>query len=247
MVIPTYNERENLLPLAARILTTVPAIDILVVDDNSPDGTGDLADELASTDPRVSVLHRTAKNGLGPAYVAGFRWALERDYIRIVEMDADGSHRPEELPALLAAVAAGADLAIGARWIPGGRVVNWPWYRQLISRAGTFYARILLRSSLHDITSGYRAYRRSALESLHLSTLSAQGYAFQIELAWRIERQGRPIREVPITFVEREHGASKMTTRIVVEALTQVTRWGLFGSRMSRGGAFDAERHSDRA
>ncbi|RNE67319.1 polyprenol monophosphomannose synthase [Cryobacterium tepidiphilum] len=226
VVIPTYCERESLPALVTRLLAVTPAVDVLIVDDNSPDGTGDLADEISRTTPRVQVLHRDSKQGLGPAYVAGFRWALHNGYDRVVEMDADGSHQPEQLPALLAALDGGAALAIGSRWVPGGRVVNWPWYRRLISRAGTQYARILLRSRLHDITSGYRAFPRRALEAVDLGSLSAHGYAFQIELAWRLERSGAAISEVPITFVEREHGRSKMTLRIVVEALVRVTRWG---------------------
>ena len=229
VVIPTYCERDNLAPLLQRLLSAVPDVDVLIVDDNSPDGTGAVADALAAAETRVTVLHRAHKQGLGPAYVAGFRWALERDYAMVVEMDADGSHQPEQLPALLAALHDGASLAIGSRWIPGGRVVNWPWYRRAISRAGTQYARLLLRSRLHDITSGYRVYRRAALESIDLSSLSADGYAFQIELAWRVERAGGGIREVPITFVERTRGQSKMTLRIVLEALVHVSRWGILG------------------
>jgi dolichol-phosphate mannosyltransferase len=226
VVIPTYCERDSLPPLIARLLAVTPAVDLLIVDDNSPDGTGDLADAIGRNEPRVHVLHRAGKQGLGPAYVAGFRWALDSGYDRIVEMDADGSHQPEQLPALLAALDGGAALAIGSRWVPGGRVVNWPWYRRLISRAGTQYARMLLHSRLHDITSGYRAFPRRSLEAIDLASLSAQGYAFQIELAWRLEQSGAPIREVPITFIEREQGQSKMTLRIVFEALVRVTGWG---------------------
>ena len=226
VVIPTYCERESLPPLVERLLAAAPTVDVLVVDDNSPDGTGDLADEISRAEPRVHVLHRPGKQGLGPAYVAGFRWALDAGYDRIVEMDADGSHQPEQLPALLAGLDGGAALAIGSRWVPGGRVVNWPGYRRLISRAGTQYARLLLRSRLHDITSGFRAFPRRTLETVDLASLSAHGYAFQIELAWRVERSGAGISEVPITFIEREHGSSKMTFRIVFEALMRVTRWG---------------------
>ena len=228
-ILPTYSEIATLEGIVLRLHAAVPDLAILVVDDNSPDGTGDWANNFAAGDDRLTVLHRTVKEGLGPAYVAGFRWALERGYGTIVEMDADGSHRVDQLPLLLEAVESGAALAIGSRWIPGGSIVNWPWYRQAISRIGTSYARIMLHSSLHDITSGFRAFSRSALESADVSTLSAAGYAFQIELAWRIERQGLPITEVPITFVEREFGRSKMTTRIVIEALSKVTSWGLRG------------------
>jgi len=229
-VIPTYNELESLPIVLGQLLALDGTLQVLVVDDNSPDGTGALADGIAATEARVSVLHRSEKSGLGPAYVAGFTWALARDFAVIVEMDADGSHQVSELPALLAAVADGAALSIGSRWVTGGRIVNWPWYRQAISRAGTAYARILLRSHLQDITSGFRAFSRAALESVELDSLGAAGYVFQIELAWRIERQGLPIAEVPITFIERVHGSSKMTTRIVVEALAKVTRWGLQGA-----------------
>lgn len=231
VVIPTYNERESLPSLVEALLAVEPGIAILVVDDGSPDGTGEYVDDLARTEPRIAIIHRTAKEGLGPAYIAGFRWALERDFTVIVEMDADGSHQVEALPDLLKAVTDGAALAIGSRWVPGGRIVNWPKYRQAISRTGTAYARILLRSKLHDITSGYRAFTRAALESVDLDSLSAQGYAFQIELAWRVERQGLTVTEVPITFVERAFGRSKMTTRIVVEALAKVTQWGIRGPR----------------
>jgi len=235
VVIPTYNERESLPVLLPGLLALPDSVHVLIVDDNSPDGTGDWADEQALTESRVTVLHRSEKEGLGPAYVAGFNVALERGFGTIVEMDADGSHRVDQLPLLLAAIESGAALAIGSRWVPGGSIVNWPWYRQAISRMGTAYARILLRSSLHDITSGFRAFTRSTLESVDISTLSAAGYAFQIELAWRVERQGLRIAEVPITFIEREFGSSKMSTRIVLEALAKVTFWGFTGaSRSSR-------------
>ncbi|MCX7522917.1 polyprenol monophosphomannose synthase [Microbacterium sp. STN6] len=234
VIIPTYCEAESLEALLRRVLAVQPAVDVLVVDDNSPDGTGALADRIAGDESRVHVLHRPGKQGLGPAYIAGFRWALGRDYAVIVEMDADGSHQPEQLPRLLTAVTDGADLAIGARWVAGGRIENWPWYRIAISRLATRYARLLLRSRLHDITAGYRAYRREALASLDLDALSAEGYAFQIELAWRLESAGADIREVPITFVEREHGRSKMTLRIVAEALLRVTAWGLQPRRSGR-------------
>lgn len=228
VVVPTYCEVDSLPPLVERVLASAPHPDVLIVDDNSPDGTGALADSIAEGDPRVQVLHRAGKEGLGPAYIAGFHRALEgsRAYDVIVEMDADGSHQPEELALLVAAITAGADLAIGARWIPGGRTVHWPWYRKLISRSATAYARVMLRSHLHDITSGYRAFRAPFLASLDLDGLQSAGYAFQIEVAWRAERAGADVREVPITFVERRDGASKMTTGIAIEAIGQVTRWG---------------------
>lgn len=227
VVIPTYCEIDTLAPLVSRVLAASSRPDVLIVDDNSPDGTGALADRLAGAEPRVRVLHRAGKEGLGPAYVAGFHSVLATGPDVIVEMDADGSHQPEELDRLLAAIADGADLVIGARWIPGGRTVHWPWYRKLISRAGTAYARIVLRSRLHDITSGYRAFRADYLASLDLDGLMSAGYVFQIEMAWRAERSGADIREVPITFVERIDGTSKMTPGIALEAIRQVTRWGL--------------------
>jgi dolichol-phosphate mannosyltransferase len=230
VVIPTYCEITTLQPLVERLLTVPSHPDVLVVDDNSPDGTGRLADELAAAHPRVRVLHRAGKEGLGPAYVAGFAAALAGGYDVIVEMDADGSHRPEELGRLLAAIADGADVAIGARWISGGSTEHWPWYRRLVSRGGTAYARIALRSKLHDMTSGYRAFRAGYLESLDLDGLRSAGYVFQIEMAWRAERSGAVIREVPITFVERTDGASKMTPGIAFEAIAQVTRWAFAGS-----------------
>lgn len=226
VIIPTYNERENLPEAVVRVLRAAPGVEILVVDDGSPDGTGEVADQLADEHAGVHVLHRTDKRGLGAAYIAGFRWAEKGDYAVIVEMDADGSHLARELPRLLAAVES-ADLVIGTRWMPGGSVHNWPAYRKAISRAGTGYARVLLRSRLRDVTSGYRAYRASALYGLDLSSISSEGYCFQIELAWRLERSGAVIAEVPISFVERSRGRSKMSGAIVVEALAKVTAWGI--------------------
>jgi len=235
VVIPTYNERENIEAIVARVLALGPAARVLIVDDASPDGTGDLADALAASDERVRVLHRTAKNGLGPAYIEAFQMLLAEGVERIAELDADGSFAPEDLPALVDAVANGADLAIGARWIPGGGVRNWPLHRRLISRGGSAYARLAVRSRLHDLTSGFRVFSAEALRRVDLSTVSTHGYGFQVEMAWRLERSGAVIRELPVIFVEREHGASKMTTGIVLEAFAQVTRWGLsslFGARV---------------
>jgi dolichol-phosphate mannosyltransferase len=229
VVIPTYNEIDNLARIADRILSTAGSAHILIVDDNSPDGTGALADELSRKDSRIHVMHRIEKDGLGAAYREGFRWALAHDYDFIVEMDADGSHQPEELPRMLALLNEGADVAIGARWIPGGVIKNWPAHRKLISRSGTAYARLLLRSKLHDLTSGYRGFRADALRAVDLSSVNSQGYCFQIEMAWLFERSGATIREFPITFVEREEGVSKMSTGIVFEALAKVTVWGLSG------------------
>ncbi|CAA9348588.1 MAG: Undecaprenyl-phosphate mannosyltransferase [uncultured Nocardioidaceae bacterium] len=225
VVMPTYNEAENLRPLLQRLLTTVPEMHVLVVDDDSPDGTGRIADDLAAHDPRVSVLHRTHKCGLGAAYLSGFACGLERGYDVLVEMDADGSHQPEQLPQLLAALP-DADLVLGARWVPGGSVVNWPRRRELLSRGGNAYTRLVLGLRLHDATGGYRAFRASTLRRLNLADVSSQGYCFQVDLAWRVVRAGCRVVEVPITFVERERGESKMSGSIVREALWRVTAWG---------------------
>ncbi len=225
-IIPTFNEIESLPLTLGRLREAVPASDVLVVDDNSPDGTGNFADEAAAADPQVFVLHRTGKAGLGAAYIAGFRWGLERGYDVLVEMDADGSHRPEQLQALLDAVD-GADLVIGSRWVPGGSVVNWPAHRKLLSRAGSTYSRIMLGLSVRDITAGFRAFRRGTLEKLDLSAVDSVGYGFQVDMTFRVARLGLKITEVPITFVERELGDSKMSGNIVLEAILSVTRWGL--------------------
>jgi len=230
VVMPTYNERESLPRLVERLRTAVPQAHLLVVDDGSPDGTGQLADELATADSCVHVLHRTTKNGLGAAYVAGSKWALERDFGVVVEMDADGSHSPEDLPRLLAGLAdsgPGADLVIGSRYVPGGRVVNWPRHRELLSRGGNLYSRLALGVRIKDITAGYRAYRRRVLEKLALDEIASQGYCFQVDLAWRTAQAGFRVAEVPITFTERELGSSKMSGAIVREALLRVTQWGL--------------------
>ncbi len=225
VIVPTYNERESLAGVVARIRAAVPDEHILIVDDNSPDGTGEIADSLA--DDHVSVLHRAGKDGLGRAYLAGFDRAIRDGYAYVAEIDADGSHDPAELPAMLALATGGADLVIGSRWIPGGAVRNWPWLRQGISRAGNGYSRVVLRSRIRDITAGYRVFRTSALQSLQLDSVASQGYCFQVELAWRMERSGARVVEHPITFVEREHGRSKMHLGIVTEALLRVTGWGL--------------------
>lgn len=226
VIIPTYNEVEGLEAIIGRLRQTLPDIDLLIVDDNSPDGTGQLADRLAAEDPGIRVLHRPGKEGLGQAYLAGFADSLARGYERIVEMDADGSHDPAELPAMLA-LAAEADLVIGSRWVPGGEIRNWPWYRQAISRAGNSYAGWALRSNIRDITAGFRVFTADALRSLNLEEVNSQGYCFQIEMAWRLERSGRRIEEHPIVFVERATGHSKMGMGIVAEALLRVTAWGL--------------------
>jgi dolichol-phosphate mannosyltransferase len=208
------------------VRAALPAADLLVVDDNSPDGTGDLADKLAEADPHVQVIHRTGKAGLGKAYIAGFGRALERGYDVIVEMDADGSHQPEHLPSLVAAVDH-ADLSIGSRWIPGGRVVNWPKTREALSRAANIYTRIMLGLGVRDATAGFRAYRAATLRTISLDQVESTGYCFQIDLTLRVADAGLRIIEVPITFVEREHGASKMSNRIIGEAFWRVAQWGV--------------------
>jgi dolichol-phosphate mannosyltransferase len=238
VVIPTFNERDNLEPLLTRLHAVVPDADALVVDDGSPDGTGELADKLAADDRRVRVLHRPAKAGLGAAYLAGFATALDGSYRVVVEMDADGSHAPEDLPALLAALSGtdggeGADVVLGSRYVPGGRVVNWPAYRNWISRGGNLYSRLALGVSIRDITGGYRVFRREVLETLPLGAVESQGYCFQVDLAWRALQAGFRVVEVPITFTERERGASKMSNTIVAEAFWKVTQWGV-GRRWNR-------------
>jgi dolichol-phosphate mannosyltransferase len=227
VIIPTYQEAENLPLILGRVRAAVPEAEILVADDNSPDGTGDLAEQIAGTDGNVHVLHRPGKQGLGAAYLDGFSWALAHGYDIVVEMDADGSHPPEQLPDLLARIDAGADLVLGSRWVDGGSVVNWPRSREIISRGGSLYSRLALGLQLRDITGGYRAFRSTALEKLDLAEVASQGYCFQVDLAQRAVRRGLRVDEVPITFVEREHGISKMNRGIVVEALWRVTRWGI--------------------
>ena len=232
VIVPTYNERDNLEIIAGRLRAAVPEVDLLVVDDGSPDGTGDIADKLAADDGQVHVLHRTSKAGLGAAYVAGFGWALERGYDVAVEMDADGSHQPEQLPRLLEALL-DADLVLGARWVDGGMVENWPLHRKLLSVGGNTYARLALGYPMRDSTGGFRAYRRQVLEEIKVDEVLSQGYCFQVDLAWRAWRNGFRVVEVPITFVERVRGESKMSNAIVVEALWRVTVWGFrsIGSR----------------
>ncbi len=233
VIIPTYDEKDNLGPIAARLHRAVPDADLLVVDDNSPDGTGQLADELAQREDWVHVLHRTGKEGLGAAYLAGFRWAREKGYDVVVEMDADGSHAPEQLPRLLAALES-ADLVLGSRWVPGGEVKNWPKSRELLSRGGNAYTRLALGLPLRDATGGYRAYRRTVLDPLLDIGIASQGYCFQVDLAWQVWRAGHRVVEVPITFVERERGESKMSRAIVAEALWRVTVWGVRSRRSRR-------------
>jgi dolichol-phosphate mannosyltransferase len=238
VVVPTYDERENLLSIVSRTLAaTADEVHLLVVDDNSPDGTGALADELAVQHMRLRVLHRSGKEGLGPAYLAGFAWGLEREYEAIVEMDADGSHHPEDLPRLLAQLS-NNDLALGSRWVPGGEVENWPRRRLLLSRGGNWYTRIALGIDIRDATGGFRAFRRETLERLPLDDVASQGYCFQIDMTRRVVAAGMDVVEVPITFVERERGESKMSGAIVREALWRVTVWGaarLVPARMRKG------------
>lgn len=228
VIIPTYNEKENLPLIVDRLLAAEPErVDVLVVDDNSPDGTGDIADEMAAKDSRISVMHREGKSGLGGAYIAGFHWGLERGYEVLCEMDADGSHAPEQLYLLLDRIDAGAELVIGSRYVRGGKTVNWPLSRQFLSRGGNMYIAVALGAGLSDITGGYRAYRREVLETIDLDAVDSAGYVFQVDLAWRAVEAGFDVREVPITFTERALGDSKMSGNIVTEAMAQVTKWGI--------------------
>lgn len=226
VIMPTYNEAAGIKAMVESLLATVAQVDVLIVDDNSPDGTGALADSLAAENSRVSVLHRTEKNGLGPAYLAGFEWGFARHYEYLVEMDADGSHRPVDLVSLLKQ-APSHDLVIGSRWVPGGKIMNWPVSRQIISRLGNSYARLMLQAGVKDITAGFRVFRSSFLKELDLAHIASHGYSFQVEIAYRCRKAGGRIIEVPITFVERELGVSKMSRRIVGEALFLITKWGL--------------------
>jgi dolichol-phosphate mannosyltransferase len=225
VILPTYDERENLEPMADAILGALPEGRLLIVDDASPDGTGDLADTIAAHEPRVHVLHRPGKEGLGVAYRAGFRWVLARPEMRaVVQMDADFSHDPNDLPRLLAPLMRDADVALGTRYMPGGGTVGWPWHRRFVSRCGTAFARVVLTLPYRDLTGGFKAWRREVLEAIRLRETSGSGYAFQIETTWWAHRRGARIVEVPIVFRERTVGASKMTGGIVREALFLVLR-----------------------
>ncbi|WP_285724750.1 polyprenol monophosphomannose synthase [Psychromicrobium xiongbiense] len=226
-IIPTYNEVESLPSTLKRLRQAVPQAHMLIADDNSPDGTGELADSFAADDTNVHVLHRKGKEGLGAAYLAGFRWGLDEGYDVIVEMDADGSHAPEQLPLLLDAIEQGADLVLGSRWVPGGKVVNWPASRKFISLGGSLYARLMLGLRVKDITGGYRAFRRSTLEAIDFEQVHSAGYGFQVDMLWRVAQLGMKIVEVPITFVDREFGESKMSGSIFKEAALNVAKWGL--------------------
>src|SRR5512135_2617 len=229
--LPTYDERDNLEPIVAAIHAAVPEVDVLVVDDASPDGTGALADELAASDPRVKVLHRAGKAGLGKAYLAAFAWALERGYALVLEMDADFSHDPAHLPALLEA-ARGADVVLGSRYVPGGGTVNWGLGRKIVSRGGSMYARAVLGVRVRDLTGGFKCFRREVLEAIDLPTVECTGYAFQIELTYRALLRGFRVREVPIVFRDRRVGQSKMSRGIVLEAMRKV--WSMRFSRFAR-------------
>lgn len=224
--VPTYDEIESLPPVLDRLLAVRPGVDVLVVDDSSPDGTGEYTRGRAADEPRLHVLHRAGKQGLGAAYLAAFDWAMQRGYDVVCEMDADGSHRPEELHRLLDAVHAGADLAIGSRWVAGGQVRNWPLSRRLLSRGGNTYTRLALGIPVADATAGYRAFTAEALRRVSLADVASAGYCFQVDLVWRAVRAGLDVVEVPVTFVERQAGASKMSPSIVREALWRVTVWG---------------------
>jgi dolichol-phosphate mannosyltransferase len=219
--LPTYNEAENLRPMVAAVLAAAPAVEILVVDDNSPDGTGRIADELATSEPRVHVLHRAGKEGLGRAYLAAFAWALARDYGLVLEMDCDFSHHPKYLPAMLEG-AREADLVLGSRYVPGGGTVNWGIGRKIMSRGGSLYARTILGIGVRDLTGGFKCFRREVLEAIDLPTVECSGYAFQIELTYRAIRKGFRVRELPIVFEDRRVGLSKMSRRILLEAVRKV-------------------------
>jgi dolichol-phosphate mannosyltransferase len=229
--LPTYNERENLAPITEAILAATPEVDVLVIDDGSPDGTGQLADELAAREPRVHVLHREKKEGLGKAYLAGFDWALSRDYALVLEMDADFSHDPKYLPAMLAK-AGEADLVLGSRYVPGGGTVNWGLGRKILSRGGSLYARTILGVGVRDLTGGFKCFRREVLEAIQLGTVACSGYAFQIELTYRATLRGFRVAEIPIVFADRRVGQSKMSRRIVLEAIRKV--WGMRASAFAR-------------
>ncbi|ROP60422.1 polyprenol monophosphomannose synthase [Curtobacterium sp. ZW137] len=229
VIVPTYDEAENVAHIVAAVLDAVPNAHVLVVDDASPDGTGDVVEAIAARDDRVRLLRRTGKLGLGTAYVAGFRWGLEHGYDLLVEMDADGSHPADRLQALIDAVQGSEDvmLAIGSRWTPGGSVVDWPWYRQALSRGGNAYARWMLRIDVRDITAGFRVYRSDTIARMALDEIDSKGYCFQVDMTLRVHDLGGRIVEVPIRFRDRVRGVSKMSQAIVVEAMLRVTQWGL--------------------
>ncbi|MDO4785209.1 MAG: polyprenol monophosphomannose synthase [Propionibacteriaceae bacterium] len=226
VIIPTYNEAENIESITARLRAAVPRAHVLIADDNSPDGTGAIADRIAERDDHVHVLHRRGKEGLGAAYLAGFHWGLDRDYQVLVEMDADGSHQPEQLPSMLEALR-DADMVKGSRWVKGGSVVNWAKSRELLSRGASIYTRAWLGLPVKDTTGGFTAFRASTLRGISLDEIASAGYCFQIDLVWRAVRAGFRVKEVPIEFMEREFGASKMSRNIITEALIRTTLWGI--------------------
>ena len=226
VIIPTYNERESLPIIVAAVRTAEPNTDILIADDNSPDGTGEVAESLRNNDSAIHVMHRESKAGLGAAYLAAFDWASQHGYEIVVEMDADGSHRPADLTKILEAMADN-DVVLGSRWIAGGSVVNWAKSREILSRGGNLYTRLWLGIPLRDATGGFRAYRMSAIDAMQIENVQSQGYCFQVDMAWRAISAGLRVAEVPITFVERELGESKMDGTIVKEALWLVTQWGI--------------------
>ncbi|MCL2783953.1 MAG: polyprenol monophosphomannose synthase [Propionibacteriaceae bacterium] len=225
VIIPTYNEAENIEIISKRLREAVPSVDILVADDGSPDGTGEIADRLAEADPQIHVMHRTKKEGLGAAYLAGFQWGLDRGYEVLVEMDADGSHQPEQLPDLLAALE-DADMVKGSRYVPGGSVVNWPKHREWLSRGGNWWTRLMMAIPVKDSTGGFNAFRADTLRAI-MGEITSQGYNFQVDLTWNTISKGMTVAEVPITFIERERGESKMRGMIVVEAMAKTTTWGI--------------------
>lgn len=227
VIIPTYNESQNIESITTRLRKAVPHAHILIADDNSPDGTGDTADRLAEGDDHIHVMHRTGKQGLGAAYLAGFEWGMDHGYGVLVSHDADGSHQPEELPRLLQAINEGADMVKGSRWVKGGSIVNWPASRVVISKAGSLWTRIWLGIPVKDATGGFNAYRATTLRGMNLNEVASAGYCFQIDLVWRAIKHGFKVVEVPIEFVEREFGDSKMSRNIVVEALLRTTLWGI--------------------
>ena len=226
VIIPTYNESENIVAIVRRVLAATPHAHVLIVDDSSPDGTGAMADALAAQHAGVHVLHRAEKNGLGAAYLDGFAWGIEAGFDRLVEMDADGSHHPEDLPRMLALLD-DHDLVLGSRWVPGGTVENWPLGRMLLSRGGNLYTRIALGIRIKDATGGFRAFRADALQTIDLTSVASHGYCFQVDLLWRALEHGLRVVETPITFTERVLGQSKMSGSIVRESLTRVSAWGI--------------------
>jgi dolichol-phosphate mannosyltransferase len=225
IVVPTYNERDNVRGVAEQLLAALPGTELLFVDDNSPDGTGALLDQLAAADPRIHVMHRAGKLGLGTAYVEGFGWGLARGYEYLFEMDADGSHDPQCLPVMLALAQDGADVVVGSRYVPGGGTANWGLGRRLLSRGGSFYARTILGIEVRDVTAGFMCWRRAALEAIDLATIGSNGYSFQIEMKYRALGKGLRLVETPIMFVDRRVGQSKMSRAIFAEALLKV--WAL--------------------